>query len=142
MDTLKKRGPKSKAEKAAAVTQALDTALARLAPLVAAKPDVQEVDGLPPHVAALDIDTNAPLAPAAPGPGEPERAEFVVDVPPHLHDSAIPLHDLLQCPADIRAAIQSQLGCLFDLSNGVLTARDGRGYTVRHVGHTIEVSRG
>lgn len=144
MDQVKKKpGRKPKIE--AAAVEAVSVAVAALPDAEAVRDAVLtgEPAGLPPAVSAAEVDLSAPQAPALPPPGEPEPDEvaFTIDIPAHLHDSAIPLHEFMQCPADIRGAIQSQLGCLFTLTNGRLTAKDGRLYTVRQVGHAIEVIR-
>lgn len=145
MDTVKKRGPKSKAEKAELVAKGLDAALSSLPAMPGAEggqpgaveSDFQEpsqpqggdqsaVDiapvGIPPAVAAIDLAPEVLTAPA--NEPAPPVAEFSLPIPDFLLDAAIPLNE--QCPADIRMALQAELGCVVTLRDGVVRAADGR----------------
>lgn len=128
MDSVRKKpGRKPKIE--AAGVEAVSVA-------VAALPDAEAVR----DAVLAGEPVTVEIAPEPAAVVEP-MPEFTLAIPAHLHDSAIPLHDFHQCPADIRGAIQSQLGCLFTLTNGRVRANDGRMFTVRQVGHAIEVIR-
>jgi hypothetical protein len=126
MDTLKKKpGRKSKAEITAL---ALDAALPKLGELAQAAP----AEAPPPVAEAMPVAVEVvPEAATQPAP------LFVIDVPAWLADSAIPFNE--QCPSDVRAAIQTQVGCVARLRDGLIHCQDGRVMRPVLNGYVIEV---
>lgn len=113
MDTLKKKpGRKSRA---AIVAEALDIALPKL-------PKAEGEAAPEPMVAQM------------PAPSSPL---FVVAVPEWLHNSAVPLNE--QCPADVRMAIEAEIGCVVRLDGGAVHAADGRVFRAEMRDGVIEV---
>lgn len=131
MDQVKKRGPKSKADR---TKEALDVALASIPPDA---PDV-EPQGIPPGINDLGGVDVVALVDA---PKE-DTQTVLIDLPEYLRDCAIPLGSFLLIPADVRGRIESELGCRFDIKSGDVHANDGRVFSVHHniEAHTLELT--
>lgn len=143
MDQVKKRGPKSKADK---TKEALDVALPKAGEVAQQLADNEaleesEPSGMPPSIAALDLDTTQPAELPAAAASQPSTV-IRIDLPDYLRDCALALNDTLQCPADVRGRIQSELGCRFDLVAGLVRAHDGRTFGIHHdeAGHALELT--
>lgn len=155
MDSVKKRGPKSKAKKTAA---ALDVAFAAAADVAEQVADsaalesaasgfkssqvvegVQRIDGfasiyadsIPPAIDSIDLVALQADSPAA--DDIPEATPSIhIELPDYLRECAVPLDSLVVLPVDARARIESELGCRFDLKDGAVRAHDGRLFRIEH----------
>lgn len=130
MDSVKKRGPKSKAEKTAA---ALDVAFAAAADAAQAEQDQSDgsVESIPPVVDSIDLVALQADSPAA--DDIPEATPSIhIELPDYLRECAVPLDSLVVLPVDARARIESELGCRFDLKDGAVRAHDGRMFRIEH----------